>query len=475
MTSDEIKRGEGKNLEFKEKLSSKDKESFLRTVVAFANGSGGKIVFGVNDSREIIGIPGDEIYHLMDQITNLINDRCSPKIVPEIYIENIEGKQILVVEVFPSPEKPYYLLKNNKCEGVYVRIGATTRKADEETIRDLQRQKLNISFDEEILYDVEFSVDDFSELRKDFRKFTGKNLESKDLYNLKLLKNVRGKDYLTVGGALLVGRNDLFEYAKISCARFSGVSRASKELIDQKEFTGPLYRQVEESEKFLMTHLEKIGKIKGFRRYDEYVIPLEVLREATLNAVVHRDYSMKGSDIKIFIFDDRLEIVSPGGLPGNLTVELIMKGRSEIRNRVVARFFKEMGYIEQWGTGIVRILELCREKGLKTPKFEDDGSFFTVVIYKAVGKTAGEVPETAGEVPETAGEMPEELLDEDKKQILDYLKEKGKIKRKDIEEILNLKERRARSILKEMVDDGLLERRGSGTNTYYVRKLSRDT
>jgi len=94
-------------------------------------------------------------------------------------------------------------------------------------------------------------------------------------------------------------------------------------------------------------------------------------------------------------------------------------------------------------------------------------------------RSAGEVPEkcrrSAGEMPETAGEVPEELLDEDKKQILDYLKEKGKIKRKDIEEILNLKERRARSILKEMVDDGLLERRGSGTNTYYVRKLSRDT
>ncbi len=104
-----------------------------------------------------------------------------------------------------------------------------------------------------------------------------------------------------------------------------------------------------------------------------------------------------------------------------------------------------------------------------------DGSFFTVVIYKAVGKTAGEVPETAGNCRRSAGEVPEELLDEDKKQILDYLKEKGKIKRKDIEEILNLKERRARSILKEMVDDGLLERRGSGTNTYYVRKLSRDT
>ncbi|MGB4752026.1 MAG: RNA-binding domain-containing protein [Fervidobacterium sp.] len=410
MILDDIRRGESKNLEFKEKLSSKDKESFLRTVVAFANGSGGKIIFGVNDSREIVGIPEYEIYQLMDQVTNLINDRCNPRIVPEIYIENVEGKQILVVEIFPSPQKPYYLLKNGKPEGVYVRIGATTRKADEETIRDLERQKLNISFDEDILYDIEFSVDDFSQLREDFRKFTGKNLEWKDLYNLKLLKNIRGKDYLTIGGALLTGCTDLFDYAKISCAKFSGVSRASREMIDQKEFTGPLYRQVEECENFLLTHLEKSGRIEGFRRYDEYVIPLEVLREVILNAVVHRDYSIRGSDVKVFIFDDRVEIVSPGGLPGNLTVELIMKGRSEIRNKVIARFFKEIGYIEQWGTGIVRILELCGERGLKMPKFEDDGSFFTVVIYKAAGKNAGGVPETAGGVPETAGEVPKNFI-----------------------------------------------------------------
>jgi len=246
-------------------------------------------------------------------------------------------------------------------------------------------------------------------------------------------------------------------------------------LIDQKEFTGPLYRQVEECEKFLIAHLEKIGKIEGFRRYDEYVIPLEVLREATLNAVVHRDYSMRGSDIKVFIFDDRLEIVSPGGLPGNLTVELIMKGRSEIRNRVIARFFKEIGYIEQWGTGIVRILDLCRERDLKTPKFEDDGSFFTVVIYKTVERSAGGVPETAGGVPEGAGGVPEEHLDEDKKKILDYLKEKGKIRRRDIQEILKVKERRARDVLKGMVDSGLLERHGKGANTYYVRKPSKGT
>jgi len=104
-----------------------------------------------------------------------------------------------------------------------------------------------------------------------------------------------------------------------------------------------------------------------------------------------------------------------------------------------------------------------------------DGSFFTVVIYKTVERSAGGVPETAGGVPEGAGGVPEEHLDEDKKKILDYLKEKGKIRRRDIQEILKVKERRARDVLKGMVDSGLLERHGKGANTYYVRKPSKGT
>jgi ATP-dependent DNA helicase RecG len=463
MILSEIRKGEGKNLEFKERLSDKNKESFLKTVVAFANGSGGKIIFGIKDkTREIVGILEDEIFSMMDSITNMIHDKCFPTIIPEIYIENVENKKLLVVEIYPGSQKPYYL--KGKTKEVYIRIGATTRKASEEIVRSLERQKFNISYDEEIIYDVSYNEKEIYNLKKDFLNLTGKKLTKSDLYNLKILKNIRQSDYLTVGGALLIGKNNFFDYAKISCARFKGFSLSTKEFIDQKEYSGPLYKQVESAFNFAIEHIEKRGEIKGLKREDSYIVPIEAIREALVNAVVHRDYSFKGSDIKLAIFDDRVEITSPGGLPGNLSVDLILQGRSEIRNRVIARFFKEIGYVEQWGTGIKRIVELCKARNLKEPEFIDDGAFFKVIIYK--------VPDSAGGVPDSAGGVPDSAGYENK--ILDFLYKNGKITRVDVEQLFNVKERRARDILKNMVDKGILKRKGKGSKVYYELNKDRD-
>lgn len=364
------------------------------------------------------------------------------------YIENVENKKLLVVEIYPGPQKPYYF--KGKTKEVYIRIGATTRKASEEIIRSLERQRSNISYDEEIIYDAIYDESEISNLKKDFLYLTGKELTKSDLYNLKILKNIRQKDYLTVGGALLIGKNNLFDYAKISCARFKGISLSTKEFIDQKEYFGPLYKQVESAFKFAIEHIEKRGEIKGLKREDSYIVPIEAIREALVNAVVHRDYLIKGSDIKLAIFDDRVEITSPGGLPGNLSVDLILQGRSEIRDRVIARFFKEIGYVEQWGTGIKRIVDLCKSRSLKEPEFIDDGAFFKVIIYK---------------VPDSAGY---------ENKILDFLYKNGRISRVDVEKLFNVKERRARNILKNMVDKGILKRKGKGSKFYYELNEDRD-
>ena len=459
---EEIKKGEGKKLEFKETLSE-NSSSFLKTVVAFANGAGGKVIFGVKSkTREIVGIPDDEVVELSERIENMIYEKCYPTIIPEIYVERVNGKNLLVVEIYPGHQKPYFLKKKGKPADVYIRIGASTRRAPEEIIRSLERERLNIGFDEEILYDAPFNEKELEKLIKDLEIFTGRRVNRKDLYNFKIIKKERGKDYLTVGGALLLGRNDIFEFARISCARFKGKTPSSMEFIDLKECSGPIYEQVKCAIKFAMMYIEKSGKISGIKRYDEYLIPLEALREAVINAVVHRDYSITGSDIKLAIFDDRVEITSPGGLPGNLDVELIKEGRSEIRNRVIARFFKEIGYIEQWGTGIQRIIDSCRKQGLKEPEFIDDTRFFKVILYKL---SKGKVPESAGKVPKSAGKVPESIPGIDA--IMRHLKNYGYIRRKDVETLLSIKERRAREILKQLVDEGVLHPVGSGKRRIY--------
>jgi ATP-dependent DNA helicase RecG len=245
---------------------------------------------------------------------------------------------------------------------------------------ELERQKLNISFDEEINHELDENSLDLKRLEADFREYTGKKLTSNDFFNLKILKNEHNKTHPTIGGLLLAGASGYLEYARIKCARFKGDNM--DEMIDQKEFSGPLYRQVEEAMKFAHVYIAKSGKVVGLRRIDRCEVPLEVIREALVNAIVHRDYSISGSDIKFAIFDDRIEITSPGTLPMSLEIDDIVAGRSEIRNKVIARFFKEIEFIEQWGNGIGKMIRLLVEHGLKEPEFRESGRFFKVTIYK---------------------------------------------------------------------------------------------
>jgi ATP-dependent DNA helicase RecG len=374
-----IKKGEGKTIEFKRTLP--DGNNIAKTVIAFSNMAGGKIIIGIEDkTAKVIGINDDEAMDFPDKISNIIHERCHPFILPEIYLVYINDAKVLVVEVFPGALKPYYLKNKGKRDGTYIRVGATNKKADMEMIMELERQKRNISFDEELDYELDEKSLDMEQLKSDFHGYTGRSMNHNDLLNLKILKEEHGKIYPTVGGLLLAGKTNYLEYGRIKCARFKGTNMDI--FIDQKEFTGPLYRQVEEAMKFAHIYIALSGKVEGLQRIDRYEVPLEVIREAIVNAVVHRDYSISGSDIKFAIFDNRIEVTSPGALPRSLEIEDIIAGRSEIRNKVIARFFKEIEFIEQWGNGIRKMFRLLRLDGLPEPQFRESGLFFKIIIYK---------------------------------------------------------------------------------------------
>jgi ATP-dependent DNA helicase RecG len=390
-----IKKGEGKTIEFKRTLP--DGNHIAKTVIAFSNMAGGKIIIGIEDKTAgVIGINDDEAMDFPDKISNIIHERCHPFILPEIYLVYINDAKVLVIEVFPGALKPYYLKNKGKRDGTYIRVGATNKKADMEMIMELERQKRNISFDEELDYELDEKNLDMERLKTDFHRYTGRSLDYNRLLNLKILVEEHGKIYPTVGGLLLAGKIDYMEYARIKCARFKGTNMDI--FIDQKEFTGPIYRQVEEAMKFAHTYIALSGKVEGLQRIDRYEVPLEVIREAIVNAVVHRDYSISGSDIKFAIFDDRIEVTSPGALPRSLEIEDIIAGRSEIRNKVIARFFKEIEFIEQWGNGIKKMFRLLQLDGLPGPQFRESGLFFKVIFYKKKKQeTTIETAETSGE------------------------------------------------------------------------------
>ena len=293
-----IKLGESKILELKEVLPNNDNIS--KTIIAFSNTSGGKLIIGVNDQREVVGLGNIDIFELQDKISSIIYDHCYTHILPEIYTTNINDNSVLVVEVFRGNLLPYYLKNVGKNDGTYIRIGATNRKAGYENILELERQKRNISFDEESNYDYDYSKLDISPIKAKFSEI-GKNIDEEKLKNLKLIREEHGKIYPTNGLLILLGK---FENVVTKCSRFKG--NTMEVFIDRKEYVGDLFSQFEATENFIKNHLHLKGEIKGFRRTDTYEIPLEAIREALINALIHRDYSNMGRDIKVGIYDDIL-------------------------------------------------------------------------------------------------------------------------------------------------------------------------
>lgn len=458
---DLIEHGESKTLEFKEQLPNND--SIAKTVIGFSNTSGGKLIIGVNDSREIIGIDSENLFDLQDKIASIVFDRCYPNILPEIYTLNHEGKLLLVIEVFRGNLLPYYLKSEGKNNGTYIRLGATNRKASFENIIELERQKRYLGYDEEVCYDVEFKTIDLLPLLRRFDQ-VGKKLDEGKLKNLKLIKEENTIIYPTNALMIVLG---LFDHCSIKCARFKGVTMEL--FIDKKEYGGDIFSVLENAQNFILNHINLRGEIKGLYRTDTYEIPVVALREALINALIHRDYINGGRDIKVGIYDDIVNIVSPGSFPNTITSEDIASGRSEARNKVVANIFKELGLIEQWGSGINRIKTMCIEAGLKEARIEEKNDFVDVVFFRPIGEMSGNGTATT-KVSESITKVSESIsyLTEQEKAILKYLKLNDTITSKQVESLIDLKEARARRLLKQMTEKHLIAKLGSGRSTYYV-------
>lgn len=198
---------------------------------------------------------------------------------------------------------------------------------------------------------------------------------------------------LTNGGAILLGR---LENSKIQCARFIGDNATT--FLDQKVYEDHLFEQITSATNFIVSHLNVSGRfVSGdIHRIDELEVPYNIVREAVINAILHRDYCISGSDIKIAIYNSRVEIISPGGLPRTITVDELYAGRSEIRNKVLAKILLKAKLIEQWGSGIPRIREACRALGYRLPEITEDGLFVRLIIYRSQSTRQDLIKETGG-------------------------------------------------------------------------------
>ncbi len=371
-----LRRSEGKTLEFKQDLSSP--AGFKRTVVAFANTAGGVILIGVEDKTGNVRGVADPLA-VEERVASLISDSISPRVLPDIELLSYRDTQVLAIRIYPSASRPHYLTTSGLEAGTYVRVGSTNRRADAELIAELRRFSHGEAYDEQPMPDVDSEAIDFrvaSDLFADVRK-----LRRRDLETLRLVTTHQGRTVPTVGGMLLFGQERLahFPDAWIQAGRFRGTDKAT--ILDHVDLKMPLVSAIDEAVAFVEKHALRGADIGRLRRVERWSLPPAAVREAIINAVAHTDYSQRGAPIRLAIYDDRLEIENPGLLPFGLTVDDLPHGISKLRNRVIGRTLHELGLVEQWGSGVQRMIAACRDSGLAAPVWEEIGIRLRVTLH----------------------------------------------------------------------------------------------
>ena len=438
-----LQEGEGLKIEFKESFD----KSVAKEIVAFANSTGGKIFLGVNDKGNIKGVKITN--KLKSQIQDLANN-CDPLI--KIKLKQLEG--ILIIEIEEGKDKPY-----SCSSGFYLRQGPNSQKLKRDEILKLITKFGKIKFDEQINEKFDFKKDfdevNFNLFLKENKLFTG--LEVKDvLMNLGLAFKKREKLFFNNAGILFFAKNPqrFFLHAYLDCVLFKGKDKT--EVVDRKTFRSNLLSQLSSAKGFLKSHLNLSYEFKEFEREEKYEIPLRAIEEALVNALMHRDYFFKGANVSLFIYSDRLEIISPGGLPKGLDKKNFGK-LSVRRNQIIADIFSKTPYVEQIGSGIKRMRNLLKKAGLPQPKFEMDEFF--IVTFKRKKPLI-----------EPLSEPLIEPLSEPLKEIFYFIKINKKVNRKKIIDNLGISRATATRYLSELRKNGLIKYVGSRKKGYYAIK-----
>ena len=433
---------ESERIEYKSQMI----EDLYREVIAFANSNGGVIYIGIDDQGNLTGI--DNVDETYTRITNGIRDAIAPDVTMFVrYI--LQDNKVIQIEVGEGSYKPYYLKsKGMKPNGVYVRHGASSVQASPDQIRKMIKESDGDNFEasrcmeQELTfhaaetafkqYGVEFSVE----------KYRALGITKNDVFtNLALL--LSDQCHHTIKVAVF---KDEF------CTEFR----------DSKEFGGSVFKQFEDVVNYLALCNKTVSTIKGLVRTDKQDYPNEVIREALLNALVHRDYSFSGSII-INVNDSKMEFISLGGLLPGLSTEDIRIGISQPRNKKLAEVFHRLRLIESYGTGIRRIFKLYENCPVQ-PSIEATTNTFRIVLPNM------NATDTANEdTPATTGKSTVAITPQ-MKTVMDYLAKYDEMTDEDLQELLNIKKTRAYQIARQMHENELIDIIGRGASKKYKLK-----
>jgi len=461
MDADEVRQlvaqGEDNTVEFKENLPVP--AELAKEMVAFANAEGGGLPVGVTDRGDVRGTAfGDRE---TQNVLNVTRNNCVPHLQPRIETVELDGQTGAVIQVERGRQKPY-----QANERIYVRIGASTRVATQVELLSMLQESGLLSFDQLPVLNATLGDLDLDKARAYLARQTdlaqlatnGDVLEL--LMHLKAVVLYENRRIPSIGGLLLFGKDPQRElmHSELRVARFQGRDVVGP-ILDKQDCRGTLPEIVDQATEFVRRNRRIVPRMEGIRRIDVEEYPLPAVREAIANAVAHRDYALTGSSIRLFMFDDRLEIISPGRLVFPVTVESLGHVR-ETRNKLLVRVLRDLGYIEDLGTGIRRIRAAMANSGLRPPVFAEEHHQFIITLYGAAAE--------GGIVAPVADEAARWGLNERQARALAYLKTYGQITRSEYCELTGVQKSTAHQDLQDMVLKSIVVRQGKGRGVRYV-------
>ncbi|MCL4496505.1 MAG: helix-turn-helix domain-containing protein [Deltaproteobacteria bacterium] len=430
---------ESQNIEFK----SEWRDEYLKTLCAFVNTKGGELIIGNNDKGEAIGVKNAK--KLLEDIPNKIKNKLG--ITPSVIQKKENGKDLIYIEV-PAASVPV------SCDGKYfLRAGSTTSELNGNELADFLLRKYGKTWDslptEASFNDIDIeAVDIFKKLAvQKIKSISGDDSVEKIFDNLKLLTDDKK---ITRAAILLFGKDPQRFYisATTRVGRFKGSN-----ILDTVISEGNLFNQAEQAAEAIKKHLNVRFEIKELVRRDIWDYPFDAVREAVINAIIHKDYS-SAAEIQIKIYDDRIWLWNPGSLPYQLGIEDLKKEHSSYpKNPLIAAAFYRAGLIEHWGSGTKRIVDLCKEQNLPEPEFKEEQGGISVWLYEDIYRE------------ENLRRMG---LNERQIKAVLYVKENGRISNGEYMELTKVSRQTATRDLSELVKSKIFKKIGiSGKGTKY--------
>jgi len=442
---------ESETLELKKSVG--EWKEIIETISALSNTRGGEIYVGINNSGEVNGVEIGK--NTIEDLTNKIKENTDPKIFPHITRKVIDDKSIIIIEVKESFD--HLVLAFGR---PYKRVGKSTLRMSKDEYESLilEKHKDKLRFDSQICNEASFENIDENKVRwflKEARKHRGLNLSEdvsvkETLSRLKLLTNEK----LTNTAFLLFFKEPVFLQSEVKCIRFSG-NEPVKPYIDFQTIEGTIFDLIDKAEDFVLRNIKKsIWLVPGkVQREEKYEYPPDAIREAIVNAVVHRDYESTAK-VQIRVFDDYIEIWNPGRLPAGWTVERLKQKHESIpKNPLLFKQLFWVKYVEDVGGGTTDMIQGCREWGIPEPEFGDTGTAIVVTFSKSIL---------------TIKTLKELGLNQRQIDSIEFIKQHGRITTREYCNLYNVVRDTSNRDLTELLEKGLIERKGSGPQTFYI-------